>query len=1066
MGKKGCSRLFVALLLVFVLGSSAWAASISGTVTNSSGKSGRVYLSVQSTNYGDTGRGVSIASPGGAFQINGVDPGSYTVKAFMDTQGDGIQSANEPTGASGQVNVSTGTVSVGAISLYNPSSVAAEAPKMMMVYRGNGGNFVLWDGPTDDYDHPIADKYTVSWSTSPTGPATGSKDVAPGNNDFFAHGGGASALYYQVTAVAGATTASTAWTQGPAVSASGSVTGKVSFPGLIPTGPLYVVLVNFSKDIPVFNVAAITSPVSDGSYTINNVSPGTYEVYAFLDLNNNGAYDTGDVGWLDNSDFNTTVTVSTSLVSAADISLKNVNAATTVSTTHGKNESGEWYNINLDVLPMKKQVLNAQITSGPQISTPLDLAREPWNNRFNAWFNVARPTVGDNYKVKLTYADLTTETIDTPVSGVLDSFATPQAPIGYIAYNPTPTFSWTAPASAPAEYVYSLWLNEANNYNGWEAWGLSSSLTSLAYGSQGDVYQDTLTDGSTYNWTLTVTDRNGNQAQNQASFTPTSSPAISDFSPPGGLAGTTVTISGINFNPNPSSNVVLFNGVTATISAATSTSLTVTVPAGATTGKIQVNNVQSVKDFTVAAPIHINGVIKTSGNVVIAGARVEKTDDPSVYTTTDANGAYTLNSLFPNQNVTLRISKSGYVPTYTTNYLQENLDLTPYPNHLYTQAEITAWGVSAGKGVIVGQILNIGSGTIPYPAVGGVVVTAQSSQNFQTYYPVTYYSGTSFGGTSTYGNGFFFVLNVDNYDWVNLNAGKSSWNFSPSGSNAYANSVTETGIFGNAPAPYFFNISPLTGTPGTSVTISGNNFSSIPAENIVTFNGVPATVTNAGTGSLTVTVPSGATSGTISVTTAGGTVAYWLNFTMRYTLTASAAGSGGALGTVTSSPVGISCRTGGCTADYDQGTTVGLFATPDSGSVLDSWNGACNGNGACNFTMNTNKSVAATFTMAPVAKNMTTSISYPTLAAALSAASPGSMIYLLDSQLDGVVTLNKQLNLKGGWNASFDGKSGLQTLLNGNFTVTSGDSKAETIDVKGKLSIQGGSLRVSGVNVK
>lgn len=58
-------------------------------------------------------------------------------------------------------------------------------------------------------------------------------------------------------------------------------------------------------------------------------------------------------------------------------------------------------------------------------------------------------------------------------------------------------------------------------------------------------------------------------------------PTISSFSPLTGPVGTTVTINGSNFNPTPSANIVRFGTVTATVTSATATSLTVAVPVGA-----------------------------------------------------------------------------------------------------------------------------------------------------------------------------------------------------------------------------------------------------------------------------------------------------------------------------------------------------------------------------------------------------------------------------------------------------------------------------------------------------
>ena len=66
-------------------------------------------------------------------------------------------------------------------------------------------------------------------------------------------------------------------------------------------------------------------------------------------------------------------------------------------------------------------------------------------------------------------------------------------------------------------------------------------------------------------------------------------PVISSFSPASGPVGTTVTITGSNFSTTPANNIVFFGAVKAAVTGATSTSLTVTVPTGATYQPITVN---------------------------------------------------------------------------------------------------------------------------------------------------------------------------------------------------------------------------------------------------------------------------------------------------------------------------------------------------------------------------------------------------------------------------------------------------------------------------------------------
>ncbi len=83
--------------------------------------------------------------------------------------------------------------------------------------------------------------------------------------------------------------------------------------------------------------------------------------------------------------------------------------------------------------------------------------------------------------------------------------------------------------------------------------------------------------------------------------------AITFFDPNLGQVGTVVTIFGAGFSPTPGANQVAFNGIAATVTASTATSLTTTVPAGATTGPIAVTtplgNVTSRENFTVVTPV-------------------------------------------------------------------------------------------------------------------------------------------------------------------------------------------------------------------------------------------------------------------------------------------------------------------------------------------------------------------------------------------------------------------------------------------------------------------------------
>lgn len=79
---------------------------------------------------------------------------------------------------------------------------------------------------------------------------------------------------------------------------------------------------------------------------------------------------------------------------------------------------------------------------------------------------------------------------------------------------------------------------------------------------------------------------------------------------------------------------------------------------------------------------------------------------------------------------------------------------------------------------------------------------------------------------------------------------------------------------------------------------------------------------------------------------------------LSFGLTVAKDGSG--LGSVTSSPSGISCGTT-CTVTRTFGTVMSLNPVPAAGSAFGGWGGACTGTGACSVTLSEARRVTATF---------------------------------------------------------------------------------------------------------
>jgi hypothetical protein len=134
-------------------------------------------------------------------------------------------------------------------------------------------------------------------------------------------------------------------------------------------------------------------------------------------------------------------------------------------------------------------------------------------------------------------------------------------------------FSVVADGSAPLNYQ---WLLNNTNIDG--AIGSTLTLTNVQFSQAG-------------NYAVVVTNAAGSITSSNAVLTvtlPPVVPVITGFSPAKGFVGTTVTISGTNFSPTASNNIVRFGAVKANVLSTGQGTLVVSVPAGATFAPIAV----------------------------------------------------------------------------------------------------------------------------------------------------------------------------------------------------------------------------------------------------------------------------------------------------------------------------------------------------------------------------------------------------------------------------------------------------------------------------------------------
>jgi len=203
-------------------------------------------------------------------------------------------------------------------------------------------------------------------------------------------------------------------------------------------------------------------------------------------------------------------------------------------------------------------------------------------------------------------------------------------------------------------------------------------------------------------------------------------PTLSSFNPSSGKVGTTVVLSGTGFRPTPSANTLRFTGpnstwVAASVSAASSTSLTVTVPTGAVTGPLQVTTsggtaissgyfiVLPTQDFTlVVEPSTATAIAGTSVNLkvstVTTGGYTGLTTLSTGSMPTGVTGTFTPPTLGPNASGLLTLTTSGSTPTSAS---IEVRGIATIEGAAVTRTGTTLLNVQgAGQTVLAGQVLD------------------------------------------------------------------------------------------------------------------------------------------------------------------------------------------------------------------------------------------------------------------------------------------------------------------------------------------------------------------------
>ena len=348
-------------------------------------------------------------------------------------------------------------------------------------------------------------------------------------------------------------------------------------------------------------------------------------------------------------------------------------------------------------------------------------------------------------------------------------------------------------------------------------------------------------------------------------------PVITSLSTTTGPVGTQVVISGSGFGATQgASGVVLTNATTSvalTVNSWSATSITVTIPTGATSGLMFVLVGPSMESsnavtFTVVSSPLLSGWLDADiGQVGKAGSA------------SYSNGVFTVQGAGPFLNgyadgfhfvyqpmstsgtIIARVTGAGASGAYVAAMIRETLDSDAANMSAGAYVSTSTSATSYYRSFIGGYELTAGGTGLNVPYWLKVVrsanqFTAYASQDGVTWIPQ--------GSTRT----------ITTVQTVYVGFGVASNSYGSLDSATFDNVSVTLGA--SLPNPIVTGISPISGFPGTSVTISGSGFGATQGTSTVSFNGATATTISSWSDTqIVAAVPDGASTGPIMVTVGG-----------------------------------------------------------------------------------------------------------------------------------------------------------------------------------------------------
>jgi gliding motility-associated-like protein len=353
-------------------------------------------------------------------------------------------------------------------------------------------------------------------------------------------------------------------------------------------------------------------------------------------------------------------------------------------------------------------------------------------------------------------------------------------------------------------------------------------------------------------------------------------PTITSFTPTSGTVGTTMTITGTSFTG--ATAVTIGGTAVSSFTVNSDTSITAVVAAG-TTGTVQVTTPSGVA--TSATNFVIDPILTVTGTSAIT--TIVSCKNLSSVPKTFTVGGFNLTA-----NLTITSDDTSNIEFSTNNSTySSSLSFTPTNGAVATTTVYVRIKLSTTAMAATTKNVTIASGaltqtfsftarretSIPtissYPAIlsnigsSSIIIPYQYPNYNPTLFSVS--AGTpALAGFTPITNA---TLQPDKLTIpIPVNSALGSYNFNITVNNGCTSSVYSIPVTITVVPPSITTIVPISAKTGSSVTLTGQGFSTVIAENKLYLSGMLCTITNATTSSLTFTVPAGISTGKLYYT--------------------------------------------------------------------------------------------------------------------------------------------------------------------------------------------------------